>query len=174
VPLSPTIIGDNFSSTGLCLAYVIFNEIQVDFFWVVLEFELSGLCLLGRLSTAWDTPPAPFCSGYSGDKVSLFAQGDLNHDPSILCFLPELGWQMPFHCTAFFIEMGSCEILTWAGLEMQSSHKWLELQEWATGAWLLQIDLNIIFCQNLGFRIIVFPHSAKPVPDTYFHCGLFN
>jgi hypothetical protein len=41
----------------------------------------------------------PFCSGYIGDRVSLFAQPSLDHDPSILC-----------HCVQLLIEMESHEL----------------------------------------------------------------
>jgi hypothetical protein len=43
---------------------------------------------------------SPCCSGYFGDRILLFAQAGLDHNPPILLFLPSLGWQlwttMPF------------------------------------------------------------------------------
>jgi hypothetical protein len=33
----------------------------------------------------------PLCSGYFGERISLFAQAGLNHDPPILSFLLLLG-----------------------------------------------------------------------------------
>lgn len=51
-------------------------------------FEVLNLCPLPH---EWRLQP---CSGYSGDRVSLFGQGSLDHDPPpILWFLLLLGWQ---------------------------------------------------------------------------------
>jgi hypothetical protein len=59
-----------------------FKEICYTFlvFWL-LGFELRASCLLGHTSS-------PFCSGYFGDKVLLFAQATLDCDLPILHFLP--------------------------------------------------------------------------------------
>jgi hypothetical protein len=43
----------------------------------------SGLCLLGRLSTTWATPPALFSVGCFWDRVWLYAQAALSHYPPI-------------------------------------------------------------------------------------------
>jgi hypothetical protein len=37
---------------------------------------------------------SPFCSGYFGDRSSLFAQAGLDGGPLILSFLPLLGLQV--------------------------------------------------------------------------------
>jgi hypothetical protein len=58
------------------------------FFLVVLGFELRASRFLG--SALPFMPWAIFCSGYFGDKVSLFIQACIDHDPPILSFLLSL------------------------------------------------------------------------------------
>jgi hypothetical protein len=50
------------------------------FFFTLLGFELRALYHLSHTSS-------PFCSGYLGDGVLLFAQAGLDGDPHILSFL---------------------------------------------------------------------------------------
>jgi hypothetical protein len=45
----------------------------LPFFFFVVLGVLRALYLLSRQSTTWATP-SPFCFGYFGDRVSLFAQ----------------------------------------------------------------------------------------------------
>jgi hypothetical protein len=60
------------------------------YFLAALGFELRASRLLaGVLPLA--APPALFCSGYLGDRVSLFAQAHLDLDPPILCLSSSLG-----------------------------------------------------------------------------------
>jgi hypothetical protein len=66
-------------------------------------------------------PPVIFCSGYFGDRVSLFAQADLAHVPPSLDFPPLLGQHIP-PCSAFLQwDGGHANIFAWAGLEQWSS-----------------------------------------------------
>jgi hypothetical protein len=53
----------------------IYRLVEFFFFVTVLEFELRALCLLGRCSTAWATPPALFCFSYLIDRSSPFLPG---------------------------------------------------------------------------------------------------
>jgi hypothetical protein len=47
---------------------------------------------------------SPFCSGYFRDRVSLFAQADLDQDHPILCFPPLLEWkEHASMCLPFFL-----------------------------------------------------------------------
>jgi hypothetical protein len=46
----------------------------------------SGLCDRSALYCLSNTS-SPFCSGYIRDRVLLFAQAGMDHDPSVLYFL---------------------------------------------------------------------------------------
>jgi hypothetical protein len=50
----------------------------------IVRFELKASWLLDSFSTTGGTSLAFFCYGYFGDRVSLFAQKSLDHDPSNL------------------------------------------------------------------------------------------
>jgi hypothetical protein len=98
-----------FSKSLRCIIRLFTCNVSEFLLWGYTEFELKAS---HRHSTTWAM--SPFCLGYSGDSVSLFAQASLNHDPPILCLLPPLGWQF------FSIEMVS-HTLAHARLEPQSS-----------------------------------------------------
>jgi hypothetical protein len=71
------------------------------FFLAVLVFELRALCLPGRHSTAWATPPSsPFTRVIF--KVSLLTQANLHYNPPILCFRLYLGGQVYTTTRSFF------------------------------------------------------------------------
>jgi len=50
---------------------------------VILKVELRASCLLHRCSTPC---PSPFCSGYFGGRVLLYAQAGLDRNPLYLYF----------------------------------------------------------------------------------------
>jgi hypothetical protein len=54
------------------------------------------LCYLNQASSL-------FCSGYFGDRVTLFAQACLDHHPPILCSLLSLVWQVQTTMLSFFL-----------------------------------------------------------------------
>jgi hypothetical protein len=59
----------------------------------------------------------PFCSGYFGDRLSLFAQADLDCDPLILGFLLSLRWQAFNTIPSFFSLEIISQTFVQAGLE---------------------------------------------------------
>jgi hypothetical protein len=82
------------------------------FFFLV----LLGFWRASRSSTAGITPPSSFCSGYFRDKGLLFAQASLDHNPSILHFLPGMR-AVYHHAHLFSVEMRFYEFLCldWPG-----------------------------------------------------------
>jgi hypothetical protein len=62
--------------------------------------ELRASFLLGWHFAAW--APTPFCSGYFGARVSLFAQASLDSDPPVLYFALSSGWQACTTTLSFF------------------------------------------------------------------------
>jgi hypothetical protein len=58
------------------------------FFLVIRGFELRAYVLARQELYHFSHASSPFCSGYFGDGVLLFAQASLDHDPTILCFPP--------------------------------------------------------------------------------------
>jgi hypothetical protein len=75
-----------------------FVYVCVCFLW----FELWALCFLG--SPLWLEPCLqPFCSGYFGDRVSLFCPASLDWEPPVLYFSPLLGWQAHATISSFFL-----------------------------------------------------------------------
>jgi hypothetical protein len=100
--------------------YILFTYCSL-FFFVILEFELRTSCLLGRCSTVWAILPAFFA-------LVIFEIGSR--------FLPTLAWIVVLlvysccitgvtsachHAQLFSVEMESCRVFVWAGLELQSS-----------------------------------------------------
>jgi hypothetical protein len=61
---------------------------------MLLGFELAASLLLGRYSTL-------VCSGYFGDRVSLFAQASLDCDLPISSFLLSLDDRYTPPCSSF-------------------------------------------------------------------------
>jgi hypothetical protein len=58
-----------------------------NFLWQYWGFELRAGDLLDRCSTGnLSYASSPFCSGYFGDRILLFAQVVLNGDPLVLSF----------------------------------------------------------------------------------------
>jgi hypothetical protein len=70
----------NFSLWDKSGLPLIFCGWQTKIFFFFLGFQFS-LCLQGNHGSS------PFCSGHLGDRVLLFAQGDLDCSLPILCFL---------------------------------------------------------------------------------------
>jgi hypothetical protein len=59
---------------------------NVDFFLFFQYWGLnSGLTLAGQALYLWSHTSRPFCSDYFRARVSLFAQGSLDHDPPVSC-----------------------------------------------------------------------------------------
>jgi hypothetical protein len=60
-------------------------------FFAVVEFEPGWTVYFARQALYFiNFISRPFCSGYFGDMVSLFAQTGLNHNPPILSFVLSL------------------------------------------------------------------------------------
>jgi hypothetical protein len=53
---------------------------------------------------------SPFCSGYFGARVLLFAQASLDYNPPILCFLLYLGWQVCATIISYWLRWRSREL----------------------------------------------------------------
>jgi hypothetical protein len=63
---------------------------------------------------------SPFCFGYLGDRVPIFAQASLHCDSPILSF-PQSGMTGTCHHVQLLVEMGSHELLAWSDFELWSS-----------------------------------------------------
>jgi hypothetical protein len=61
-------------------------------------FKLRVSHLIGRHSTAWVTLPVPFCSGYFGDKFSLFCPAGLQFTYFILSVIAGITSICPSFC----------------------------------------------------------------------------
>jgi hypothetical protein len=132
---------------------------------VVLGFELRALCLQGKNSTFWVTPLALFV-------LVILEIG--SH------FLPTLSWTTNFlfytshfmlptvagmtgvcHCAQLLVEMGSCELLFWAGLKPQFSWfqppKNLGLQAWSTYTW----QYLWIFLNRVSWSMPIIPSTQE-------------
>jgi hypothetical protein len=61
----------------------------LSFFLAALGFKLRALCFILARQALYHLSPisSPFCSGYFGHMVSLFAQADRDSNP-VSCFLP--------------------------------------------------------------------------------------
>jgi hypothetical protein len=121
--------------------------LNVLWFWGgLMEFELRFLWLWGRLLSQ---ASSPFCSGYFRNKVSVFKASHHCWDDSYvppypafflwdgvshffaqanlasLSYWPQppthLGMTGIYHCTQQLVEMGCCQVFSWAGLKPQSS-----------------------------------------------------
>jgi hypothetical protein len=69
----------------------------------IVGFELRVLCLLGRWSTTWVTPPTTFAFSYFLHKVLFLCQGHPGPQSSYLCF-PQ-GWVTGVHYTPSFLSV---------------------------------------------------------------------
>jgi hypothetical protein len=78
-------------------------------------FELGALWLLGRLLYHRSHSTSFFCYGCFSDRVSFYAQVGLNHDPICASLYSRDDGHVPL------IEMGSCEQLALASLELRAS-----------------------------------------------------
>jgi hypothetical protein len=67
------------TSTVINILKIFFNSL---FFLVMLGID-SGLPTHASGALLLEPHLQPFCSGYFGDRVSLFAQVSLNHNPPI-------------------------------------------------------------------------------------------
>jgi hypothetical protein len=89
------------------------------YFWLYQDLN-SGLCFARQVLYHLSHSSSPFCSGYFGDRVLLFAQTGLDCDPPILGFPQLLEWQVHATTPSFFFhwdEVSQTFFLTQAGLE---------------------------------------------------------
>jgi hypothetical protein len=62
--------------------------------------------------------PALFGFGYFSNKVSLYAQTGLDHDPPIYAFHVTGMTDVHYYIQVLLVEVrGSCELSAWAGIE---------------------------------------------------------
>jgi hypothetical protein len=91
------------------------------FILAVLEFEFRASYLLGRNSIIWAMPLVLFALVIFGDRVSLFAQASLDHNPPILSFPCWLDDRCRPPCPAFIcldrVSKTFCCCCCQAGLE---------------------------------------------------------
>jgi hypothetical protein len=82
-------------------------------FFMVLGVGLKASYLLGKHSTAWAMPLAPFCSGYFLDRVSFFCLGQPRPWPSYCILLTIAGMTGACWClgTRRSATMDSCSLL---------------------------------------------------------------
>jgi hypothetical protein len=80
------------------LTHWVVEKIGFPLFFVLFFFFTLARQMLYHLSPAC----MPFCSGYFGDRVSLFAQASLDHSP-MLRFPLSLGWQTLAPMPNFFL-----------------------------------------------------------------------
>jgi hypothetical protein len=106
----------------VCLLQRQWPCLSVSLFFSELEFELRGLCLLGRCSKAWDIPPALFALACFGDRVSLFAQASGKLWSSWLQLPVYLAWQLNTTAPSYWLKLGLANFfIPWIGLEPRSS-----------------------------------------------------
>jgi hypothetical protein len=86
---------------GIQEASVVFlTFIHFSFLWIGVWTQ--GFVFARQVLNHLSQDPSPFYSGYFGDRVLLFAQAILDHDPRILSFLLLLEWQTDVTMPSFF------------------------------------------------------------------------
>jgi hypothetical protein len=132
------------------------------FFLAVLGAELKASCLLGRRFTAWATQPA--LSAVLIFEIGPHFTPGLVWTTILLFVLPhELEITGMSHHTQPLVEMGSCELLAWAGLEPQPS--WCHLTQLG-----LQVGVTML---SLPLRTSAGAHLDKGESQVTILCGLF-
>jgi hypothetical protein len=80
---------------GLHACATVFGFIRFFIIVVVLVVQWielrASFMLMTQALYCLNHASSPLCSGYFGDRISLFAQTSLDSDPPILSFLPSLG-----------------------------------------------------------------------------------
>jgi hypothetical protein len=80
------------------------------------KFRDLHLLISRCLQTYLNYPTIPLCVVF-GDRVSLCALASLDHD-SPICAPHVVRMIGACHCAWLLVEMGSCELFTWTGLEL--------------------------------------------------------